>query len=135
MVSRKIIHISADTPKSAAHEAMLNNKEAGAVAAIDNVPLSYVSANFTFNTDNCVSNYSPVIHGSQLDSFFKIFFLTTHAYFSIYIFLLTYVRLLICMESELHLLMVVRFAEPGMRGSVLRCGVYLHRCIVGSIHK
>ncbi|XP_042046608.1 protein TIC236, chloroplastic-like isoform X1 [Salvia splendens] len=56
LVSRKIIHISADTPKSAADEAMLNNKEAGAVAAIDHVPLSYVSANFTFNTDNCVAD-------------------------------------------------------------------------------
>ncbi|KAL1546608.1 protein TIC236, chloroplastic-like isoform X1 [Salvia divinorum] len=56
LVSRKIIHISADTPQSAAHEAMLNNKEAGAVAAIDHVPLSYVSANFTFNTDNCVAD-------------------------------------------------------------------------------
>ncbi|XP_047977254.1 protein TIC236, chloroplastic-like [Salvia hispanica] len=56
LVSRKIIHTSADTPKSAAHEAMLNNKEAGAVAAIDHVPLSYVSANFTFNTDNCVAD-------------------------------------------------------------------------------
>lgn len=55
LVSRKIIHLSADTPQSAAYEAMMSNKEAGAVAAIDHVPLSYVSANFTFNTDNCVS--------------------------------------------------------------------------------
>ncbi|XP_057798148.1 protein TIC236, chloroplastic isoform X2 [Salvia miltiorrhiza] len=56
LVSRKIIHLSADTPQSAAQEAMVNNKEAGAVAAIDHVPLSYVSANFTFNTDNCVAD-------------------------------------------------------------------------------
>lgn len=56
LVSRKLIHLSADAPKSAAYEAMMNSKEAGAVAAIDHVPLSYVSANFTFNTDNCVSN-------------------------------------------------------------------------------
>ncbi|KAH6835833.1 embryo defective 2410 [Perilla frutescens var. hirtella] len=56
LVSRKIIHLSANTPQSAAYEAMMNNKEAGAVAAIDHVPLSYVSANFTFNTDNCVAD-------------------------------------------------------------------------------
>ncbi|KAL8521965.1 hypothetical protein ACS0TY_012205 [Phlomoides rotata] len=56
LVSRKLIHLSADTPQSAAYEAMMNNKEAGAVAAIDHVPLSYVSANFTFNTDNCVAD-------------------------------------------------------------------------------
>ncbi|KAG6400919.1 hypothetical protein SASPL_137764 [Salvia splendens] len=56
LVSRKIIHLSADSPQSAAYEAMVINKEAGAVAAIDHVPLSYVSANFTFNTDNCVAD-------------------------------------------------------------------------------
>ncbi|KAK6119462.1 hypothetical protein DH2020_046790 [Rehmannia glutinosa] len=56
LVSRKLIHLSADTPQSAAYEAMMNNKEAGAVAAIDHVPFSYVSANFTFNTDNCVAD-------------------------------------------------------------------------------
>lgn len=56
LVSRKIIHLPANTPQSAAYEAMMNHKEAGAVAAIDHVPLSYVSANFTFNTDNCVAD-------------------------------------------------------------------------------
>ncbi|KAG6403086.1 hypothetical protein SASPL_135303 [Salvia splendens] len=56
LVSRKIIHLSAVSPQSAAYEAMVINKEAGAVAAIDHVPLSYVSANFTFNTDNCVAD-------------------------------------------------------------------------------
>jgi hypothetical protein len=35
---------------------MLKNKEAGAVAAFDRVPFSYLSANFTFNTDNCVAD-------------------------------------------------------------------------------
>lgn len=40
---------------------MMNNKEAGAVAAIDHVPLSYVSANFTYNTDNCVSNLNSIV--------------------------------------------------------------------------
>ncbi|KAL3650861.1 hypothetical protein CASFOL_007264 [Castilleja foliolosa] len=56
LVSRKLIHLPADTPQSDAYEAMMNNKEAGAVAAIDHVPFSYVSANFTFNTDNCVAD-------------------------------------------------------------------------------
>lgn len=55
MVSRKIPHSVSDVPASAASEAMLKSKEAGAVAAFDRVPFSYLSANFTFNTDNCVS--------------------------------------------------------------------------------
>ncbi|CAA0810610.1 embryo defective 2410 [Striga hermonthica] len=56
LVSRKLIHFPANTPRSAAYEAMIKNKEAGAVAAIDHVPFSYISANFTFNTDNCVAD-------------------------------------------------------------------------------
>ncbi|CAI0414810.1 unnamed protein product [Linum tenue] len=56
MVSRKISQTGLDVPISAASEAMLKCKEAGAVAAFDRVPLSYVSANFTFNTDNCVAD-------------------------------------------------------------------------------
>lgn len=56
MVSRKISHSVSDFPASSAYEAMLKSKEAGAVAAFDRVPFSYLSANFTFNTDNCVSN-------------------------------------------------------------------------------
>ncbi|CAK9179201.1 unnamed protein product [Ilex paraguariensis] len=56
LVSRKITLSVSDIPASAAYEAMLNNKEAGAVAAIDRVPFSYISANFTFNTDNCVAD-------------------------------------------------------------------------------
>ncbi|CAN8284278.1 unnamed protein product [Cochlearia groenlandica] len=56
MVSRKIAYISPDLPASVAYEAMLKNKEAGAVAAFDRVPFSYLSANYTFNTDNCVAD-------------------------------------------------------------------------------
>lgn len=55
MVSRKISQSSSDFPASFASEAVLKSKEAGAVAAFDRVPFSYLSANFTFNTDNCVS--------------------------------------------------------------------------------
>ncbi|MCE0481598.1 hypothetical protein HAX54_039458 [Datura stramonium] len=56
LVSRKIANLANEFPKSAAYEAVVNNKEAGAVAAIDRVPFSYISANFTFNTDNCVAD-------------------------------------------------------------------------------
>ncbi|XP_010548479.1 PREDICTED: uncharacterized protein LOC104819890 isoform X2 [Tarenaya hassleriana] len=56
MVSRKINHLSPDLPASVAYEEMLKNKEGGAVAAFDRVPFSYLSANFTFNTDNCVAD-------------------------------------------------------------------------------
>ncbi|KAL8218910.1 hypothetical protein R6Q57_022283 [Mikania cordata] len=58
LVSRKISGWVAneDIPTSSAYEAIMKNKEAGAVAAFDKVPLSYVSANFTFNTDNCVAD-------------------------------------------------------------------------------
>ncbi|KAK6131671.1 hypothetical protein DH2020_034578 [Rehmannia glutinosa] len=37
LVSRKLIHLSANTPQSAAYETMMNNKEVDAVAAIDHV--------------------------------------------------------------------------------------------------
>lgn len=57
LVSRKMSHFASDIPSSVAYEVMMSNKEAGAVAAFDHVPFSYVSANFTFNTDNCVSNW------------------------------------------------------------------------------
>ncbi|XP_075102117.1 protein TIC236, chloroplastic isoform X1 [Nicotiana tabacum] len=56
LVSRKIANLANEFPKSAAYEAVISNKEAGAVAAIDRVPFSYISANFTFNTDNCVAD-------------------------------------------------------------------------------
>lgn len=55
IVSRKIVSSLSEPPPSAAYEAMMRNKEAGAVAAFDQVPFSYLSANFTFNSDNCVS--------------------------------------------------------------------------------
>ncbi|GMJ15288.1 translocon at the inner-envelope membranes of chloroplasts236, EMBRYO DEFECTIVE 2410 [Hibiscus trionum] len=56
MVSREISYSVFDVPSSSASEAMLKYKEAGAVAAFDCIPLSYLSANFTFNTDNCVAD-------------------------------------------------------------------------------
>lgn len=56
LVARKLFLFGSDGPPSVAYEAMMNNKEAGAVAAFDHVPFSYVSANFTFNTDNCVAD-------------------------------------------------------------------------------
>ncbi|ONM29476.1 embryo defective 2410 [Zea mays] len=43
-------------PPSAASEAVMQNKEAGAVAAFDHIPFSHVSANFTFNLDNSVAD-------------------------------------------------------------------------------
>ncbi|KAJ7958710.1 Embryo defective protein [Quillaja saponaria] len=56
MVSRKFSHSYFDSSASAASEALAKCKEAGAVAAFDRVPFSYLSANFTFNTDNCVAD-------------------------------------------------------------------------------
>ncbi|XP_019179346.1 PREDICTED: uncharacterized protein LOC109174580 isoform X1 [Ipomoea nil] len=55
-VSRKIAHLANELPVSIAYETVIKNKEAGAVAAMDCVPFSYISANFTFNTDNCVAD-------------------------------------------------------------------------------
>lgn len=54
MVSRKMSYSIFETPPSFASEAIAKSKEAGAVAAFDRIPFSYLSANFTFNTDNCV---------------------------------------------------------------------------------
>lgn len=56
LVSRKIAHSLSDFPASSASEAMMNNKDVGAVAAVDRIPFSYISANFTFNSDNCVAD-------------------------------------------------------------------------------
>ncbi|XP_057959388.1 protein TIC236, chloroplastic isoform X2 [Malania oleifera] len=56
MVSRKIAHSVSDIPPTSASETIMKNKEAGAVAAFDRIPFSYLSANFTFNTDNCVAD-------------------------------------------------------------------------------
>ncbi|VAH58089.1 unnamed protein product [Triticum turgidum subsp. durum] len=55
IVSRKSLSVSG-MPPSAASEAVIQNKEAGAVAAFDHIPFSHVSANFTFNLDNCVAD-------------------------------------------------------------------------------
>uniref|UniRef100_A0A0D9UXI8 Translocation and assembly module TamB C-terminal domain-containing protein n=1 Tax=Leersia perrieri TaxID=77586 RepID=A0A0D9UXI8_9ORYZ len=55
IVSRKSLSISGMLP-SAASEAVMQNKEAGAVAAFDHIPFTHVSANFTFNLDNCVAD-------------------------------------------------------------------------------
>ncbi|KAL9233913.1 hypothetical protein vseg_008847 [Gypsophila vaccaria] len=56
MVTRKTGPFISDTNTSLASEAVANNKDAGAVAAFDRIPFSYLSANFTFNTDNCVAD-------------------------------------------------------------------------------
>ncbi|XP_027940510.1 uncharacterized protein LOC114194467 isoform X2 [Vigna unguiculata] len=56
MVSRTFSYLQTDTTASVASEALATSKEAGALAAFDRVPFSYVSANFTFNTDNCVAD-------------------------------------------------------------------------------
>jgi len=55
IVSRKSFSVSG-MPPSAASEAVMQNKEAGAVAAFDHIPFSHVSANFTFNLDNSVAD-------------------------------------------------------------------------------
>ncbi|KAJ8751742.1 hypothetical protein K2173_025919 [Erythroxylum novogranatense] len=56
MASRKVSYSVSDVPASAAYEVLLKSKESGAVAAFDRVPFSYLSANFTFNTDNCIAD-------------------------------------------------------------------------------
>ncbi|XP_020247626.1 uncharacterized protein LOC109825238 isoform X2 [Asparagus officinalis] len=56
VVTRKNSHLISPLPPSCASEAVINNKEAGAVAAFDRIPFSHVSANFTFNLDNCVAD-------------------------------------------------------------------------------
>ncbi|XP_072998908.1 protein SUBSTANDARD STARCH GRAIN 4, chloroplastic isoform X1 [Typha latifolia] len=55
IISRKSLSVSS-MPPSRASEAVMRNKEAGAVAAFDRIPFSHVSANFTFNLDNCVAD-------------------------------------------------------------------------------
>lgn len=55
MFSRIFSNSHIDNPASVASEALAASKEAGALAAFDRIPFSYVSGNFTFNTDNCVS--------------------------------------------------------------------------------
>ncbi|CAH9071974.1 unnamed protein product [Cuscuta epithymum] len=66
LVSRKVTYLPNQLPVSIAYETVAKNKEAGAVAAMDRVPFSYISANFTFNTDNCVADLYG-IRGSLVD--------------------------------------------------------------------
>ncbi|URE40528.1 hypothetical protein MUK42_06558 [Musa troglodytarum] len=54
IISRKTSQTVSSFLPSSASEAVIENKEAGAVAAFDRIPFSHVSANFTFNLDNCV---------------------------------------------------------------------------------
>ncbi|KAK7410301.1 hypothetical protein VNO78_00981 [Psophocarpus tetragonolobus] len=55
MVSRTLsCHV--DSPTTVASEALAKSKEAEALAAFDCIPFSHVSANFTFNTDNCIAD-------------------------------------------------------------------------------
>lgn len=56
IISRKTSHLISTWPLSCASEAVFKDKEAGAVAAFDRIPFSHVSANFTFNLDNCVAD-------------------------------------------------------------------------------
>ncbi|CAL5206377.1 unnamed protein product [Lathyrus oleraceus] len=56
MFSRIFSNSHIDNPASVASEALAASKEAGALAAFDRIPFSYVSGNFTFNTDNCVAD-------------------------------------------------------------------------------
>ncbi|KAH9616453.1 hypothetical protein KSS87_018431 [Heliosperma pusillum] len=56
MVTRKTGPSISDVNVSSASEALASNKDAGAVAAFDRIPFSYLSANFTFNSDNCVAD-------------------------------------------------------------------------------
>lgn len=55
IISRKFSRTIYAFPPSSASEAVIENKEAGAVAALDRIPFSHASANFTFNLDNYVS--------------------------------------------------------------------------------
>ncbi|WOL15334.1 hypothetical protein Cni_G24115 [Canna indica] len=54
IISRKSSQTVSTFPPSSAAEAVIENKEAGAVAAFDRIPFSHASANFTFNLDNSV---------------------------------------------------------------------------------
>ncbi|KNA09855.1 hypothetical protein SOVF_149730 isoform B [Spinacia oleracea] len=56
MATRKMGPSAFDISASSASEAVAKSKDAGAVAAIDHIPFSYLSANFTFNTDSCIAD-------------------------------------------------------------------------------
>lgn len=55
-ISKKNVGTALDGPSTAATEAIKRHEEKGAVAAFDRIPFSYASANFTFDTDNCVAD-------------------------------------------------------------------------------
>lgn len=72
LISKKTAHYSiTEFPLSVASEAVIKNKEAGAVAACDRIPFSHVSANFTFNTDNCVS-VNILMYHKNLNSYSEV---------------------------------------------------------------
>ncbi|PKA54157.1 hypothetical protein AXF42_Ash018167 [Apostasia shenzhenica] len=56
IVSRKSSYSASNLSPTSASEAVIKNKEAGAVAAFDRIPFSHVSANFTYNLDNSVAD-------------------------------------------------------------------------------
>ncbi|ERN06068.1 uncharacterized protein LOC18434256 [Amborella trichopoda] len=56
MISRRTAHSIMNYPVSSASEAVLRNKDTGAVAAMDRIPFSYVSANFTYSTDSSIAD-------------------------------------------------------------------------------
>lgn len=66
IISRKTSHSISSLPPSSASETVIKNREAGAVAAFDRIPFSHVSANCTFNLDNCVADFYG-IRASLLD--------------------------------------------------------------------
>lgn len=55
-ILKKNMDTALNGPSSAATEAVKQHETKGAVAAFDRIPFSYASANFTFDTDNCVGD-------------------------------------------------------------------------------
>ncbi|KAL9313337.1 hypothetical protein ACSQ67_018789 [Phaseolus vulgaris] len=56
MLSRTFSSLHVETPTTEASEVLAKSTEAGALAVFDRVPFSHASANFTFNTDNCIAD-------------------------------------------------------------------------------
>ncbi|KAI5082263.1 hypothetical protein GOP47_0002006 [Adiantum capillus-veneris] len=55
-ISKKNMTVALNGPTTAASEAVKQHESRGAVAAFDRIPFSYASANFTFDTDNCMAD-------------------------------------------------------------------------------
>ncbi|MCO5581693.1 hypothetical protein L7F22_035582 [Adiantum nelumboides] len=55
-VLKKNMAITVNGPTTAATKAVKQHEGRGAVAAFDRIPFSYASANFTFDTDNCMAD-------------------------------------------------------------------------------